>query len=246
MNILLCNDDGIFNNGLVTFAKQLSNKNNVLVVAPKHNCSAMSHSLSIEKELILEEENIKGCRAYSLTGTPVDCVKFAMLHFNDFNADVVVAGLNNAHNIGSDILYSGTVSICYEASFFGKISFAFSLYNRVVKDYEKYSKLAENIIYSLLPCSNPGDIWNINFPSEELEIKGVKIAPLGKNLYSDRYEKTGENKFKLTGEVINCMENLEDCDIEWLKKGYITITPLVYDKTNFTKVQKVKDLCIKL
>ncbi|MBR5192698.1 MAG: 5'/3'-nucleotidase SurE [Clostridia bacterium] len=246
MNILLCNDDGIESLGLISLAKQLSKNNSLLVVAPKYNCSAMSHSLTIEKELILTKENIKGCKAYSITGTPVDCVKFAFLHFNTFNADIVVAGLNNAHNIGSDILYSGTVSICYEASFFNKISFAFSLYNRVVKDYDKYAVLAEKIINFLLPYSNNGDIWNINFPDENLEIKGAKITSLGKNLYSDRYEKIGENKYKLTGEVISHNENLEDCDIEWLKKGYITITPLVYDKTNFTKVEKVKNLCIKL
>jgi 5'-nucleotidase len=128
MNILICNDDGIESKGLITFAERLSKKHNVLVVAPSGNRSAFSHSMTIDSSIKVSEVfNIKNCKAYSISGTPVDCVKFAKLYFKDFTPDVVIAGINKGHNLGSDVLYSGTVSIACEASFFGDLAFAFSV-----------------------------------------------------------------------------------------------------------------------
>ena len=94
-----------------------------------------------------------------------------------------------------------------------------------------------------MPVSNPGDIWNVNFPDRNLgEIKGIKITQLGKQLYSDRYEKVGYNQFVLVGELLSHENNAEDCDIEWIKKGYITITPLLFNKTNYTKLKETHQI----
>lgn len=242
MNILICNDDGIFSNGIIKLAEKLAEKNNVLVVAPSDNRSACSHSLTIGKIVELSEHNLsKKYKAYSITGTPCDCVKFAKLNFRDFKADVVVSGINKAHNLGSDILYSGTVAIACEASFFDNVAFAFSAFNYDDSDFEKYSEYAQYIIDKLLPLSSPGDIWNVNFPDRNLgEIKGIKITQLGKQLYSDRYEKVGDNQFVLVGELLSHENNDEDCDIEWIKKGYVTITPLLFNKTNYPKLKEMQ------
>ena len=228
MNILMSNDDGIYCSGLVKLAERLAKNNNVLVIAPDSNRSSFSHALSIGKPLtLLQENNIKGATAYSLSGTPVDCIKFARLHFKDFTPDIVVSGVNTEHNLGSDTLYSATVSIACEASFFGHVSFAFSAQNFSDCFSVIYPEYAEKIIKYLLPISNKGDIWNINFPDlNKGVIKGIKFAKLGKHLYSDRYEKIGENQYKLVGELIDCNENDCDCDAELIQKGFITITPL--------------------
>lgn len=243
MNIIICNDDGVNCKGLIALAERLSKKHNVLVVAPDGNRSASSHSITISGSIKLnkvkEEHNLK---IYSISGTPVDCLKFAKLFFSDFNADIVLSGINKGHNIGTDVLYSGTLSIAIDASFFGNIAFAFSAYSLSESDFDSIAIHCENLINYLLPQSKKGDIWNINFPDiNPSDFKGCKITPLGKHLYSDRYEKIGNNEYKLVGEIIDHNENVEDCDVEWIKKGYITITPILLNKTNYKKIESIKN-----
>ena len=98
----------------------------------------------------------------------------------------------------------------------------------------------------MLPISDKGDIWNVNFPDANKSIKGVVITKLGIQMYSDRYEKCSENEYYLTGELIDHEMNESDCDIEWLKKGYITITPILFNKTNQRKINLFKEKCIEL
>ena len=130
MKILISNDDGINSRGLRALAERLSLRHKVLVVAPDGNRSAFSHSLTIAKTVKLKkDESVVGYDAYSLSGTPVDCIKFAELVFNDFNADIVIAGINKGHNLGSDILYSGTVSLALEGAYFNRIAFSFSAFS---------------------------------------------------------------------------------------------------------------------
>lgn len=248
MRILISNDDGIGSNGLKVLAERLALSNEVLVVAPSENQSACSHSLSICKKIKLTEYfGIKRCRAYSITGTAADCVKFAKLVFKDFNADIVIAGINKGHNLGSDILYSGTVSIACEAAFFGNVSFAFSAFSHGDSNFELYADYAEKIIKKLLPISVSGDIWNVNFPNELITgVKGAKITPLGKQIYSDRYEIDDDGNYTLVGSLLDHDENDDDCDIETIKKGFISVTPLVFNKTNYKKIKEVNKRCMTL
>jgi 5'-nucleotidase len=246
MNILISNDDGIKSNGLIMLAKKLSKKHNVLVVAPDGNRSASSHSLTITNSIKVKENlDLKFCKAYQISGTPADCVKVAKLMFKDFNPDIVVAGINKGHNIGSDILYSGTVSIACEASFFGHIAFAFSAYSLFESNFSLYAEYAEKIINCLLPKSKAGDMWNVNFPPTE-NINGVIVTSLGRQYYTDEYVKVGENEYVMQGEIINHNHNDYDTDVEWIKKGYITITPILFNKTDYKKVDEVKNICIQL
>lgn len=247
MKILLSNDDGVKSNGIIKLAERLSKKHEVLVVAPDGNRSASSHSLTISKCIKLEKIDAKGYRCYSISGTPADCVKFAKLVFTDFNADIVIAGINKGHNIGSDILYSGTVSIACEASFFGNISFSFSAFSLEESDFDFYAEQSEKIMDALLPLSNAGDVWNVNFPDQSKgDIKGYKVTKLGKHIYSDRYLPMGNDEYMLVGELVDHNENDFDCDVEWIKKGYVTITPILLNKTNHEKIKEVNKLCEKL
>lgn len=247
MNILICNDDGVESKGLIKLAERLSKKHKVLVVAPNGNRSACSHSITLSNTIKLNKHTEYDFDVYSLSGTPVDCVKFAKLVFSDFKIDVVIAGINKGHNIGSDILYSGTVSIACEASFFGDIAFAFSAFDLGESNFDFYSEYAEKILDALIPISKKGDIWNVNFPPSAFNtIKGVKITSLGKQLYTDRYVLVGNNEYLFTGELIDHNENVVDCDIEWNKKGYVTITPIIFNKTDYNRINEVKKLCKEL
>ena len=166
----------------------------------------------------------------------------AKLLVKDFKNNVTVAGINKGHNIGSDVLYSGTVSIAYEAAFFGDLAFSFSAFNLGDSDFKLYAEFAEKIIQTLYPISKSGDIWNVNFPDINAEIKGVKFASLGKHLYTDRYEKVGVDSYKLVGELIDHDDNLIDSDVELIKQGYITVTPLVFNKTNYAKFSELDNV----
>ena len=248
MNIFISNDDGVESKGLTCLANQLSKLNKVMVIAPDGNRSACSHSLTIHKPIkFVSVSEVNNCKVYSLSGTPADCVKFSKLMFPEFNADIVVSGINKGHNLGSDILYSGTVSIACESAFFGNVSFAFSCFSLEDSDFEGYAYCAEKLINYLLPFSDAGDIWNINFPNMKAkDVKGFVVTKLGKQIYSDRYEKISENVYQLTGELLDNDLNDADCDVEWIKRGYVTITPILFNKTNYDKIREVKDKCIQL
>ena len=246
MNVLICNDDGINSIGIKALSNEFSREHNVLVVAPDGNRSACAHSLSINKKVILRKIDEEQYRAYSISGTPADCVKIARLIFPDFKPDVVIAGINNGYNLGTDVLYSGTVSIACEASFFGHTSFAFSAKNLSENILKIYCKYASKIVKIFTDGFLKGEIYNVNFPFVPAEeIKGIKITSLGKQIYTDRYI-FDEDGYKLVGELVDHSENVKDCDIEWIKKGYITITPILFDKTDYKNINKVKKKCKKL
>ncbi len=246
MNVLISNDDGIESNGIIELAKAFSKDNNVLVVAPDGNRSSCGHSISPFRKIKVSKVNNLPFNAYSSSGTPVDCVKFAAHVLTDFKPDVIISGINKGHNIGTDTNYSGTLAIALEGAFFETISFAFSAFNLGESDFISMSTIAIKIVGELLKISNVGDVWNINFPPNfSLDDVKIKFTGLGKQLYSDRYEKIGDDEYMLVGELINHNENDFDCDVEWQKKGYITITPILYDKTDREKLKKLDELCIQ-
>ena len=151
MKILISNDDGINSKGLIAIAEKLSKNNEVLVVAPDGNRSAISHSLTIGRPIKINKVYISdNFTSYAISGTPADCVKMANILMPDFKADIVVAGINKGHNIGSDILYSGTVAIACEASFFNNISFALSTSEPINPLERKISTCSSNVLNTLL------------------------------------------------------------------------------------------------
>ena len=185
-------------------------------------------------------------QAYKSSGTPVDCIKFALLTL-DFKPDIILSGINKGHNIGTDTNYSGTLAIALEGAFFGITSIAFSSFSLGESDFKIIADLSYKIVNELLKISKKGDVWNINFPPNFTpEDFKMKFTSLGKQLYSDGYDKIGEDEYMLVGEIIDHDENEPDCDVEWQKKGYVTITPILYDRTDKNKLKSVKDICIEL
>ena len=237
MNILICNDDGIFSEGILTLANVLCKEHNVVVIAPDNNRSGYSHSMSFFKELTLKKHNLsENFQSFSLNGTPADCVKFGIFYYKG-NFDLIIGGVNIGNNIGTDILYSGTVSIGIEASINGFKNIALSL---TETDNINYKILAENcykIINKMLPYLSSEVVWNINIPNKRVDT--LKTTKLGIQKYSDTYKKVGDNTYMLIGEPINHKLNDDDCDVEWALKGYATATPIKIDKTEYSMLQKM-------
>lgn len=244
MKILLCNDDGIESNGIKILAEKLSNNNEVLVIAPDGNRSACSHTLTVRESVkVAQFDKINGCKAFAISGSPADCVKIARHIFTDFEPDVVISGINKGHNLGSDILYSGTVAIAYEAAFFGFPSFSFSAFSHGESDFGLYSDYAIKILDKLMPFTKKGQIWNVNFPDNDLIIKGIKFTPLGARVYKDEYRADGLGGYMIYGEIDDKIP-FYDCDFHWNRLGYITITPLKYDKSDYETLKDIGEKCI--
>ena len=130
MHILLTNDDGLKAPGLQTLKRELASHDCRLnVVAPNGQRSAASHSMTINKALYCRDEStVPGIREIAVSGTPVDCVKMAMEYFlKEDKPDLIISGINDGYNLGSDVLYSGTVSAAMEGPYYGLPAFAVSM-----------------------------------------------------------------------------------------------------------------------
>ena len=180
--ILLVNDDGIQAEGLKKLAEAAVRVGQVWLVAPSSQCSAMSQKISVFDKIsvVPQEYPVPVEAAWSVSGTPADCVKVALNSLLPVIPDLVISGINNGFNTGFDIAYSGTVGAAMEALMQGIPAIAFSnSYNGSFETADAYLlPLLEDLMAAPLP---PNEIWN--------ECRGIqtdcKIAPL--QLYQDSF-----------------------------------------------------------
>ena len=199
MRLLITNDDGISAKGIYALAKELEKNHEVIMVAPDNERSACGHSITLTRPLVVREVKLEGLKskAFSVDGTPADCVKIAINKLIDGKIDMVVSGINKGLNLGTDVLYSGTVSAAIEAAIYKIPSMAISMdVKKNVETYEMAAKYAGEILLKAKENSIKNDIvLNVNIPLlKENEIKGIKVCKIGSRLYNNIYIETiGEN-----------------------------------------------------
>ncbi len=232
MKILITNDDGVNAKGLRLLAEKLSQFNDVVIVAPSHNRSGSSTSLTIGGKLKLTRlPSFNGVKVYSLSGTPADCVNFWHHELSDYKVDLVISGINNGFNVGNAILYSGTTGASIEGLVCGYNSIALSVPTNT--EYLEFFVEKSLEIINLL-SQMPKSAWNVNFPNLSPEkIKGIKFARIGKAIYTDHYERDNEGNYFLAGDFLYNPENETDTDVYYLKQGYIAISPISLEKTDY-------------
>ncbi len=247
MRLLLVNDDGIHAEGINKLAMELEKKHEVTIVAPNDERSAQSHALTLRKPLIVKEVKLEGIksRAYSVSGTPADCVRIALDQLIKEPVDLVISGINKGLNVGMDVLYSGTVSAAIEANLYGIPSMALSAeWNDGNINYEvaiKYGSIIfEKMKDELLKNKM---IININTPYLDIdEVKGIKVCRVGGVVY-DYYimednGNNGQSTFVAGGRENKAPE--KDTDRFYIAQGYVTVTPLQYNLTNFDLIDRVE------
>lgn len=248
MKVLITNDDGIDARGILELAKEISKKHEVIVVAPREQKSASSHSISIHNPIKIREEKIdEGFKAYSLVGTPADCTQAGLLLIGK-DIDLVLSGINRGLNCGIDVLYSGTVSAAIEGAICGYPSIAFSMevdWTRKDEDYTKAAKWANKIVDMVeKQYLRKNVVLNVNIPKvNEEDIKGLKVCKLGKAVYKTEYiliEDSEEKVYEIKG-TMNEVEK-DETDTYYLKEGYVTLTPLQYDFTSFKAIEEVENI----
>lgn len=245
MRILIVNDDGYLSPGIIKLAKALHGAHEVHVVAPKICYSGYSHAMTFHKPIYVKKEEDFGYPCLSVVGTPADCVKFGLEVFGGAFPDLIISGINNTPNIGTDVVYSGTVNAAVEGALNGIRSIALS---GDVKEDNDFDYIVDFFIKHMdyyIRLTEPARPISVNINGPEVGNKGHKICPLGIRKFSDLYIAGGEDErgqqHTLVGEPLK-LGNDPDCDVEWLAKGYATITPIEYEMTDFARIEELKKI----
>lgn len=238
MKILVVNDDSITSVYLKEVAKQLKAMNHeVMVVAPKFEQSAKSHAITLTRYMSLErlDDIVPGVLTYALDGTPADCNEFAYVELK-YDYDLVVSGCNNGLNMGDDIIYSGTVAGASEAAFKNKKGMAVSVEKGDFETLEKnFTEVFQKVVSSEL--FKKASVLNINIPPV---IKGYKITHQGINTFDTKYMCVNNSYMAYGESMYGVLENKPTCDLDAYHAGYVSITPITVDRTDYSLYNKFK------
>ena len=232
MKILLTNDDGYQAPNIQNLYRKLSQNHDVWIIAPENNCSGMSAAISFLKDTEIRQVEE---RIYAVDGTPADCTYFGLLGIVDFEFDMVVSGINHGANLGTDVIYSGTVGAAVGGRKlkYPPLALSVASYETVNMDFivNKTAKIIDTI--KSLPEQFHGKVFNVNFPDlSEDECKGIKITSLAKRGVPSKpivISSDGDIKkyrYNLSGEPV---DEPTLTDARAVKDGYISISILDYD-----------------
>jgi len=232
MKILLTNDDGYQAPNIQNLYRKLSQNHDVWIIAPENNCSGMSAAISFLKDTEIRQVEE---RIYAVNGTPADCTYFGLLGIVDFEFDMVVSGINHGANLGTDVIYSGTVGAAVGGRKlkYPPLALSVASYETVNMDFivNKTAKIIDTI--KSLPEQFHGKVFNVNFPDlSEDECKGIKITSLAKRGVPSKpivISSDGDIKkyrYNLSGEPV---DEPTLTDARAVKDGYISVSILDYD-----------------
>lgn len=227
---LLVNDDGIASEGIRVLAAAAAQFGEVYVVAPARQCSAMSQRITIYEPLIIRRAEFppSAVCAWSVEGSPADCVKAALRELLPVWPDYLLSGVNFGYNTGFDIAYSGTIGAAMEGLMNGVRSLAFS------GSHEGDLSLAARGLPSMLErlLAQPIErnaIWNVNFPDSRRPCRGIlwnrRIAPM--QLYLDAFRvepgEDGSLSMKNQGLPVDLSRVPTDSDVHAVLSGYVSV-----------------------
>jgi 5'-nucleotidase len=242
--VLVTNDDGVYAPGLTALHDSLKELAEVYIVAPDRERSASGHSLTIHKPLKVQriDESV-----YSVNGTPTDCVAVGATKILPRRPSLIVSGINYGPNLGDDVTYSGTVSAAMEGTIMNIPSLAVSLdvKHDGTPHFDTAARFAAETAAFILKHSLPYDtLLNVNVPNVAADmIAGTKITRLGKRVYDGSIHETaspwGEIYYWIGGGT-PYWEHGEDTDINAVQDGFVSITPLHLDLTNYRAMELLK------
>jgi len=243
MRILCTNDDGYMARGLSVLAEAARTLGEVEVVAPDREQSATSHALTIHRPL-RARRSADG--HYVVDGTPTDCVIMAINELLGYHPDFCFSGVNHGSNMGEDILYSGTVAAAMEATVLGIPAVALSYTGDAYERLDGWGPVLGGFLRQIVSRETfpPHTLLNVNLPGVAPEdVRGVKITSLGRRQYSDSITRTtdpkGREYFWIGGDI-SAWAGGEDADYRAVESGYVSVTPLQLDLTNYELLEEIR------
>lgn len=235
--ILVSNDDGIEAPGLRYLIHCISQFGDVIAVAPDSPRSGQSSAITVEQPLaIRKHEDFAGAAMYSVSGTPVDCVKLAMHTLVDRTPSLMVCGINHGSNAGNCVMYSGTMGAVKEACTVGIPAVGFSLLHHSWEaDFSECGSYIETISREVLANGLPeGVCLNVNIPALCVP-KGMRTLRAAKGYWTEEYRDykspAGRTFYMLTGRFVNGEPEADDTDLYWLDREYVSVVPVAIDET---------------
>lgn len=250
MHILVTNDDGVTAPGLLALAQAVRPFGKVTVLAPDRNWTAGGHVKTLHRPLRIHEVTLDdGTPALASDGAPSDCVAMARMGVIEEKIDLVVSGINPNENIGHDITYSGTVTAAMEAVISGIPGIAFSMVSpdehQEELNYGPAAEIARRIVEIVLERGwDPELLLNVNVPYLQIDqMKGIRITRQGLRVYRDeldtRIDPRGRPYYWIGGQWPTGIPD-EGTDIGALEEGYVSVTPLQLDLTDYERLQRLR------
>ena len=244
MRILCTNDDGYLARGIEVLASAARTLGSVTIVAPDREQSASSNSLTLHHPLRVRRSSDG---ALVVDGTPTDCVILAINELMDGRPDICVSGINHGSNMGEDVLYSRTVAGAMEATVIGIPAIAVSYAGDEFEELGAWEDSDASGIRGILEQGDfPADtLFNVNLPPiDPAQVEGVRITSLGKRRYSDSLTKAvdpnGREYYWIGGGEVS-WSGAEDSDFTAIREGYISVTPLHLDLTNYKLLEEIRE-----
>lgn len=237
MRILITNDDGIEAEGIRALTDWAQRLGEVSVFAPRVEQSGKSVGVELRKAFHAEKVEYEGAvEAYAVDSTPADCVRFAVLGLGR-KYDLVLSGVNRGQNLGHDMNYSGTCGAVIEAAMSGINGIAVSASKKglptAIANFDRvYDYFLERDLLSL--CKT----YNVNFPTKN--VQGIEITRQGGVRFSDEYRNVGDNMFFPSSFTCFELSGDKEIDIDAVNMGYISITPITYERTDFRVLKLLK------
>jgi len=246
VRILLTNDDGINAPGLAALRRAACGLGEVAVVAPDTERSGVAHSITLAQPLrirrIYHGEEFFG---FGINGAPADCVKLACREILGALPDLLLSGINLGCNAGINVLYSGTVAAAIEGAMLGIPSVAFSVGEVEKPDFEQAGRVARAVLDLVLASAMPRrTLLNVNIPGSGAGVKGIRLTHQSRTTYHELYEKRldpwGRAYFWITAELARDYEQEPESDLRALAEGYVSVTPLHYDLTDYEAIPALR------
>jgi 5'-nucleotidase len=244
MNILVTNDDGILAPGVALLADVCRQVGTVTVVAPDREQSGTSHSLTLHRPL---RPARRPDGAWQVDGTPTDCVMLAVQALMPDPPEFVFSGVNHGPNMGEDVLYSGTVAAAMEAVTLGVPGIGISFTGSQPEMLGTYAPLLVQLVRQITSVKSFPEqtLLNINLPAVPAsEVRGIRVTKLGSRFFSESLTRMkdpwGREIFWIGGGTIT-WTGTENSDHLAVAEGYISVTPLHMDLTNYSLLETVKE-----
>ncbi len=253
MRILISNDDGIDAPGIAALREALESLDfvqKIYLAAPEQERSATGHGITMHKPLRANSVSYADprTRGWFINGTPADCVKLALDALLPEKPDLVLSGINKGNNLGTDILYSGTVSAALEGAIHSYPAIAFSHVSFNCTDFSQAGRFAVKLITHIWQKGwqwNKGTLLNVNIPDCP-QPRGLKVTRLARRIYVDAFDRRidprGQQYFWMTGRPLELDDAGAATDVNLSRQGYITLTPIQVDLTAYEEMEITRQL----